>query len=142
MNVVAAHEQLLSRIAAGHGNDTFRLEIRASAVSKSEVKGRAFRRLPFSPNASAMALDNALYGCQADAKAGEISLRVKPLEWDEKFISGRHIETRAVVPDKIDGFIINPGTPELYFRRVYFAGKFPGIPQKIIDHNTQHCGVS
>ena len=30
MGFVASHERLLSRGAAGHGNDTFRLEIKAS----------------------------------------------------------------------------------------------------------------
>ncbi len=52
-------------------------------LQKRKVKGRPLRVFPFSPDASAMALDNALYGSKADAQAGKIGGRVKPLKRDE-----------------------------------------------------------
>ncbi len=45
-----------------------------SIPSESKVKGRPFHNLPFCPNTSAVALNDALHGCQADAKTGEISV--------------------------------------------------------------------
>src|SRR5438477_565822 len=77
--------------------------IRASI--KSKVKCRAFVYFSLGPDAPAVAVDDALHDGQADARAFVILGAVQPLEDAEEFVGILHIETHAVVFDKVDLFL-------------------------------------
>src|SRR3989442_11393957 len=73
----------------------------APVIRQSEAKSRAAIDNTFRPDFSSMALDNALHGCQPDARAAKFALVVQTLERREQTGCPRHIETRTVVAHEI-----------------------------------------
>ena len=66
----------------------------------SKVERRPFARTRFRPDAPAVTVDDALDGCQADARAGKLGGGVQALECAKHLVGIRHVETRAIVTNK------------------------------------------
>lgn len=67
-----------------------------------KIKSRALIRRRLSPDAAAVALQDALHRGQPDARAGELRFGMEPLEGREQFVRISHVKSRAVVADEED----------------------------------------
>src|ERR1043166_7441722 len=66
-----------------------------------ETKCCAAIDCPLGPDSSSVAMNDPLHGGQAHARAFELVRGVKPLKCAEQLIRVGHVETRAIVADKV-----------------------------------------
>src|SRR5437867_1571095 len=95
-----------------------------------EVDRGAFLDLSFGPDASAMPLDDSLYGGKPYAHAWKLREFVQPLEGREQLVHIRHVEARAIVSHVIGGFALDWRLVELDSRGRVFAGELPCVGEQ------------
>jgi hypothetical protein len=71
-------------------------------LRQCEVKSRTASDFAFSPDAAAMAMDDALHVGEANASTLELTGRVQPLEDGEQFARVVHVEAGSIVADETD----------------------------------------
>lgn len=64
---------------------------------EGKKEGRAFAGGALGPYAAIVALDDPLHAGEADARAGELTFSVQPLEWLEQLIGVCGVEAGTVV---------------------------------------------
>src|SRR6266478_4630077 len=111
-------------------------------TQEREVKCRPPSDRAFRPNAAAMAMDDALYRCQTDARAFELGRLMQPLERAEQLGGVGHIESGSVVADKVDGIALLAYRAEFNMRFLQLAGKLPGIAKQVFQGDTQQPGIA
>ena len=77
-----------------------RILFRISSARQCEIKGSSFVHFGFSPDAAAVALDDALNDGEADAGAFKLLDGVQPLKNTKEIFRVAHIETGAVVANE------------------------------------------
>ena len=82
---------------------------------QGEPKRGALADGAFGPDSTAMTLDYSLDVRQPDTIAFEFVLRMQPLEDSEKLVGLLHVESRAVVANKGDHFVVLGRSPDLNF---------------------------
>src|SRR5437868_4629760 len=86
-------------------------------IREREIEGCPLIHLPFSPDAPAVPVDDALDGCQANTCPLEFVGRMQALKRAEQFIGIGHVESCAIVADVIDKlsalFRLQPGCAQL-----------------------------
>src|SRR5438105_1765111 len=80
----------------------FVLLIISRVLGECEIERGTRARAGLSPDAAAVAADDAVHGGQADAGALEFGRGVQPLEGLEKLVGEGHVESGAVVADVED----------------------------------------
>jgi hypothetical protein len=88
-----------------------------------------------------MAVDDALYCCEPNAKAGEFSSTVQPLEWAKKFIGVGHVEADAVITHIVYYFTVAVSFSQLDHSMRLAAGKFPGVAEQVFEYGTQKVTI-
>ncbi len=96
----------------------------------------------FGPNASPMAVDNALDGGEAYAGAGKFGGGVEALESAEKAVSIGRVKARTVVFDKVSGEAIVIGFAEADGGGRAAGGVLPGIIEEIFDGDAKELRVT
>ena len=86
--------------------------------------------------------DDPRHCSQADTRARKICGPVHPLENPKEFFGRFHVETRAVITNEVDLLAILILDAELDARLIVFAGKLPGIAQKILQGHAQEIGIA
>src|SRR5690349_835812 len=85
------------------------------------------------PDAAAVAVDDALDGCQADAGALKLALVMEFLEQAEQPVSVGWIKSDAVIAHKKTGF--GASSKSKFDEGVWVPGsEFPGVFQKTFQH--------
>jgi hypothetical protein len=74
-----------------------------SDLPESKVEGCAFARFAFRPYASAVAMNDALHGGEADSKAPEFLVGMKAMERQEHHLGAGGIKADTVIADEEDG---------------------------------------
>src|SRR5262245_40794701 len=92
--------------------------------AERKVKCRALVEGSLGPHPPAVAVDDALYNRQADARPVVLVSAVQALEHAEEFPNILHIKAHAVVLDKIDALAIALATADFDHRHLALAGKF------------------
>jgi hypothetical protein len=87
-------------------------------------------------------LDDAVRRRQADARSGEIGLRVQPLERPEQLLDMAHVEPGSVVANE-EGVRVACWRvhADLDDRPVGPGGELPGIPKEVLQRNSQQPGI-
>lgn len=111
------------------GNSHFLLE--------GEKESGPFVQDAFYPDSAAVPVNNPFDGSQADARAFELLGGVQTLKGFEDQIGIGHVESAAVVLDKIGLLASSFGRSEFNFRFPALSRKFQGIPQEIFHGNPQ-----
>ena len=89
-----------------------------------------------------MAFHEQPYDGQADARAGELTGRVQPLERAEQLVRVRGIKTGAVIAHVVaDGGIPGRRRSELYERIVPAGRELPRVAQQVVHHHAHEGTV-
>src|SRR5260221_4532828 len=67
---------------------------------------------------------------------------MQTLESPEQLTYIRHVETRAVIADEINGFIVFRFRSKFDLRVLPFGGEFPGIVQEVFQNGLQKAWVT
>ena len=102
-----------------------------SRIRKGEIESGAPIDFAFGPYSASVTLNDTLHDGQADAGALELLSAVKSLEDAEEFFRVSRIESRAVVPDKINRFTFLLLAANFYNCLLPLARKFECIGQQI-----------
>src|SRR3990172_9114828 len=78
-------------------------------AAQGEVEGCAVFWSALGPDAASMPVDDALHRSQPDTGTFEIVRRVEALEGAKELLHVFHLESRAVVADEIDDFVMGAG---------------------------------
>ena len=89
-----------------------------------------------------MAADDALHNGESGTAALILILVVEALEDAEQLVIVAHIETRAVIPNKIDDFGIPGFTADLDQRNFSLPGEFDGFGYEVYEDLPDECAVS
>ena len=89
-----------------------------------------------------MSGNDALHGREADAGAFELPGCMQALERAKQFVGIGHVESGAVITDKIRALAILPDLPETDFCLVAMRSKFPGVTQQVGKHDSQEALVA
>ena len=103
----------------------------ARFYTQRKVKSRTFTFPAFCPDFPVVAADDSLHHCQADAVSLENVGAMKSLEGDEESIRKSHVETSAIIMNKIGANTFTFRHTEFYDRIFLLAGIFPCISEKI-----------
>lgn len=108
-----------------------------------EVESRSRIDGCFGPDAAAVAMNDALHGREADARAGKFCLAMQTLEWAEQLAGIAHVESGAVITDEIAcaAPTVYLGGAELDTWGCSLGGEFPGIPEQIRQRNAYQVGI-
>src|SRR5690349_4315364 len=98
-NATSAGLSSTNKISAGTSGIRFR-------PSESEEKRRALVGLRLGPDAAPVPVNDALHDGQTDTRALKILGAMQPLKHNEKFGRVLHVETGAVVADKINTLMV------------------------------------
>src|ERR1039457_3064589 len=124
---------------AGHGD--FDQDV-ALLAGQGEVEGRTVVNRTLGPGAATVALHDALHAGEANARAGEIALRMQPLEWLEQLVRVGGVEAGAVVAHvAADTGALDRDRPELDQRFTPAGGEFPGIAQQVLQYGADKRAV-
>src|SRR3984893_472248 len=93
------------------------------------------------PNASAVAIDNAMHRGESDPCSREFRLCVQALEWAEELFGVVHVKTRSVVTNEEHCDSLLLFCPDLDPSRRGLRRKFPGVPKQIVEHNAHEPAV-
>src|SRR3989442_15250331 len=103
----------------------------APVIRQGEAKSRAAIDNTFRPDFSSMALDNALHGCQPDARAAKFAWAWRPLNGMNKLASRGKTKPRPAAPTKIMRAAVDFGNaPNSIPAPGPFAGNFQALPNK------------
>src|SRR6185436_4366990 len=97
-----------------------------------EVEDRTFVRLAFSPDAPALAIDDACDRREPDTRAVEVRRAVQPLERLEQLLLVSHVETGAVVANVPRRERAAARLPDLDARLRGLGGEFPGVADQVL----------
>jgi hypothetical protein len=81
-----------------------------------------------------VAVDNALYGCQANSTSGKFALTVEALENTKKLVGVLHVESCAVIAHKVDGSPAFALDPEFNVGIKLFGSKLPGVTKQVFEY--------
>jgi hypothetical protein len=121
----------MSRLTPRLGNRFAQREIKRCAV----VDGA------FCPDAPTVAVNDALHGGQANARAGKLAHGMETLESAEEPVGIGRIESRAVVTHEVRQGSIATRHPKLDMRGRTLGREFPGVAQQVLQHDPQQTGV-
>ncbi len=110
---------------------------------KGEVEGGAAFNFAFRPDAAALAGQDALDGCEADAGSGEVAFAVQALEGVEELLHIILIEAGAIVADRVDGLAGGRRRlcTELDAGVGVVRGVLPGIAEQVVEDDAHEAGV-
>src|SRR5262249_31068875 len=94
-------------------------------------KCRALVNRRLGPHPPAVAMDDPLYNCQANARPVVLISAVQALEHPEEFPNVLHIKAYAVVLDKIDALALGLAAADFDHRHLPLAGKLEGVSAQI-----------
>src|SRR5262245_53624518 len=106
----------------------------AASTRQRKVECGALVHLGFRPDATAMALNDALGNREADPGALKLVRTVKPLEDAEELLSELHVETDAVIPNEKAQFVLVLAATHFNERLVPLHRKFESVGQQV-DEN-------
>src|SRR5437588_5867355 len=111
-------------------------------VGEGEVEGCPLVHGPLGPHPTAVTIDDALDGGEADARAFELVAAVETLERAEQLSGVSHVEARAIVADEVNGLALLALPTESDLRRVALRCELPGVAQKVREHDLQQALVA
>src|SRR5439155_12198276 len=100
---------------------------------KGKKESRFLIGLALAPNPSAMAMDDAMDGSQADAMPAKFVAGMETLKWGKQFVGVGHVVPYTIVADKEDGRGLMFDASEFDARVRCFGGEFPGIFQQVLQ---------
>ncbi len=89
-----------------------------------------------------MPADDALYGCQADARAWEFGEFVQALKSSKERTGIRHVETYPVVPNAESLLAVMGCLSELDTSYGARAGEFYGISEQVRQSDLEEPGIA
>jgi len=109
---------------------------------EGEIDGRAFAHLALGPCVASVPFYDLPDAGQADARAGEFTDRVQPLEWLEQLAHVEGVKAGAVVAHvAADRGISGRSGTELNQRTGPVRGELPGIRHQILQDRADESGI-
>ena len=105
--------------------------------AEGEKDRRALAGCRLGPHPTVMATYHTGDGCQTDTGAPKVFVVVQTMKWPEQLVGKVHVETLAVVANKIYGFVVHESCADGNLNTGPFAGKLSGIIQQIFQHDLQ-----
>ena len=103
-------------------------------ATELEVKTAAMALQTVRPDATGVAIDDTLHGCQADAGTDEFILVVQALEGPEQLVRIGHIETYAVIAYVEAAFAMLQFGPYANVGNSFLGCELPRVADKILHH--------
>jgi hypothetical protein len=113
-----------------------------SVVRDSERKTGAEAGHAIGPDSSVVPLENALDDGQADAGPREVRQDMQALEYAEKLMVTRHVESNAVVKEIEDGLAAAVISSEGDGRGTLQPGELPGILEQLFERQPEQEGIT
>src|SRR2546423_14209687 len=111
-------------------------------IWEGEIKGRPFIHGPLGPDASAVSGNDALHGREADAGAFELPGCMQALERAKQFVGIRHVESRAVITDKIKALAVLPVPAKTDLCLFAMRTELQGVTQQVGEHDSEQALVA
>src|SRR5207247_6261249 len=112
-----------------------------SGSGEREIECSSSVQFSFSPNAASMAQHDTLNERQANACALELFNGMEALKDTKQFTAVLHVESDAIVANVVHVLIALVAETNLDGRIVFWAGKFEGVGDEIIEYLAYHRAV-